>query len=126
VAEIAGSDSWILDGNYADVQDLIWIRADHLIWLDYSLRFTLGRILKRTLRRLFGREEFGNSNREELRRVFGTKSILLWAIRSHAPLREKYEALIADPRYSHLAIIRLRSPDETRKWVSQVLEKPSE
>src|SRR5436190_7080195 len=41
-------DSWAVDGNYAAVRDIVWSRADTIVWLDYSLPLILWRLTRRT------------------------------------------------------------------------------
>jgi adenylate kinase family enzyme len=122
VAAIAQTDSWIIDGNYSAVRELIWKRSDLVVWLDYSLPTILYRLLIRTVRRLVTMTDIGNENRESLRRLFGRRSIILWAIRSHSPLRKEYEIMIAASPSNSPRVIRHRSPKETRAWLSLVRE----
>jgi adenylate kinase family enzyme len=118
VVAFVGTDKWVIDGNYAEVQDLIWIRAQLLVWIDFELPVVLWRLLRRTLRRLWTREEFANNNREQLKRVFSNRSILIWAIRSHGERRRRYEELLKHERYAHLQVVRLRSPSAVSAWVA--------
>ena len=74
----------------------------------------------RTARRLATTTDIGSENREKLRRVFGCRSIILWAIRSHSPLRKEYEITIAALRSSAPYIVRHRSPEETNVWLSRM------
>jgi hypothetical protein len=67
---------------------------------------------------LFTGEVFSNGNREGFWRLFGAESIFLWAIRSHAPRRRKYEKLLAEDRYAHLQVLRFRSPREVEAWLA--------
>ena len=46
------ADCWVLAGNYSAVRDLVWMRADTLIWLDYSFPVVFWRLLRRTLKRV--------------------------------------------------------------------------
>jgi hypothetical protein len=34
VSEALTADRWVVDGNYSAVQDLVWQRADTVVWLD--------------------------------------------------------------------------------------------
>src|SRR5215212_8928791 len=47
-AAIAG-DRWVTDGNKSTVRDLVWPRADTVIWLDYPSVVSLWRLGKRAL-----------------------------------------------------------------------------
>ena len=42
-AAIAG-EHWVIDGNKRAVRDLVWPRADTVVWLDYPLRVSLWRL----------------------------------------------------------------------------------
>lgn len=63
-------DAWVVDGNYGKVRDLVWSRADTVIWLDYPLWLILWRLASRTTRRVIARETLWNGNRETLRGAF--------------------------------------------------------
>jgi len=117
VAQHAGTNEWIIDGNYETVRDIVWVRAQTLIWLDYPLRLVLWRLLKRTIHRLLTGTAFANGNRESFGRVLGRNSVFLWAIRSYGPRRRKLQQLLANRRYSHLSVQRFRSPGEVNAWL---------
>ena len=34
--EAIARDSWVADGNYHQIRDILWPRADAILWLDYS------------------------------------------------------------------------------------------
>ena len=120
VATAVAADCWIIDGNYAAARDLTWKSADLVVWLDYSLPVILNRLLMRTVRRLVTMTDVGNENKEQLRRVFGRRSIILWAVRSHSPLRKEYEIRIAALRSDRTVIVRHRSPQATNAWLSGI------
>src|SRR4051794_18173963 len=63
-AFIAG-ERWITDSDgYVAVRDLVWARADTLVWLDYERPVVMARVIRRTIRRAVLRERLFNGNRE--------------------------------------------------------------
>src|SRR5512133_3709429 len=95
-AAISG-ERWVIDGNYNKTQDLIWPQADTLIWLDYALPLILGRLVRRTLRRIITRQELWNGNRETFRSLLSGDSILLWALKSYPKHRQVYPVKLQAP-----------------------------
>ncbi len=121
VGDAAAGEAWVIDGNYSRVRDLVWPRADTVIWLDYSFPRVFSQLLRRTLRRAILREALWHGNRESLRTSFlSRKSILVWAIKTHRRRRTQYQTLLVDPRNRHLRVIRLRSPREAERWLQGV------
>jgi adenylate kinase family enzyme len=116
-----GGDAWVSDGNYSKVRDIVWRRADTVIWLDYPLPVILGRLTWRTLRRVFMREELWSGNRERFSVQFFTRdSLFLWAFRTFPRRRWEYPLLFQRPEYAHLRVICLHSPQATRKWLENL------
>lgn len=114
-------DAWVVDGNYGKVRDLVWSRADTVIWLDYPLWLILWRLASRTTRRVIARETLWNGNRETLRGAFFSRnSLLIWALQTYRRRRRDYPRLIAQPEYLHLHLVRLRSPREATGWLSRL------
>jgi adenylate kinase family enzyme len=116
VAAFTARPAWVMDGNYSKARDLGWTRADTLVWLDYSGQVVFWRLLTRTLRRLLTRQELWNGNREHLRNAVKADSPLPWFFRTHWKRRRETPARIA--RYSHLNVVRLRSPREAERWLA--------
>ena len=52
------ANAWVVDGNYSQSRDIVWSRATHLVWLDYSLSLVMWRVLWRTFGRLFSQEDY--------------------------------------------------------------------
>jgi adenylate kinase family enzyme len=67
VAAAVAGERWVIDGNYSTVQDLVWARADTVVWLDLPRRTVMRRLVWRTFRRVGGRAELWNGNREQWR-----------------------------------------------------------
>lgn len=113
-------ERWVADGNYSAVRDLLWGRADTLVWLDYPLSLILWRLLRRTLHRTLSHEELWNGNQERFFAQFFTRdSLFLWALKKHWRRRQEYPVLLARPEYAHLCVMRLRSPREAERWLAE-------
>jgi adenylate kinase family enzyme len=122
VAEFVAGDRWVVDGNYSSVQDLVWQRADTVVWLDPPRRRVMRRIIWRTLRRAISRAELWNGNRENWSSFFRadpTKSIIAWAWTRHHTVRARYSSAQADPANARLTFIRLRSDDEAAELLGR-------
>ena len=118
VAQALSGDAWAVDGNYSKVRDIVWNRADTVVWLDYGLPVILWQLVRRTLRRTLTQEKLWSGNRESLgRTLFSRDSILLWALQTYRRRRREYPALLDQPAHAHLAVVHLRSPRATRDWV---------
>ena len=123
VGEAAAHEAWVIDGNYSRVRDILWPRADTVVWLDYSFPRVFGQLLSRTIRRAALREPLWHGNRESLRKSFlSRESIHLWAARTPRRRARQYRGLLADPANSHITVIRLRSPREAERWLRDVAE----
>ena len=125
VEQALQSDRWVVDGNYSKVRDLVWGRADTVIWLDYAFPIVFRRILFRTLWRGMTQQELWNGNRETLQQSFSQDSMILWALKTYGRRRKEYPVLLGRSDYAHLNQLRLRSPKDANDWVSQ-LRKQSE
>ena len=113
VAGFAAGEAWVIDGNYSAVQDLVWARADTVVWLDPSRARVMRQLVPRTLLRVVRRTELWNGNRESWTNLFRAdpaESILRWAWTQHARTRERYLRAQADPANAHLEFVRLTTP----------------
>jgi len=120
VARALERTAWVVDGNYAKARDIVWPLADTIVWLDFPLTVVLRQVLLRTVRRMIVREELWHGNRERLRTAVSRDSIILWALHTHGLNRREYATALDGPEWGHLAVVRLRSPRQTRLWLSAV------
>ena len=121
VEALAAGDAWVIDGNYTAVRDLVWQRADTVVWIDLPRPLVMHRIIARTLRRAVRRQELWNGNREPWSNwltLDPERSIIMWSWTQHAKYRVRYAEAMADPALAHLTFIRLRSPAEVRAFLS--------
>jgi hypothetical protein len=120
VASVVSGDAWVVDGGYSDVRDLVWARADTIVWLDYPLAVTLSRLVRRIATRIRDGTELwpGTGNRETIRNQVFSRDPLVWfAIRTHRGRRRRIAAMLARPEYAHLAVHRFRVPREAEGWL---------
>ena len=114
-------EDWVADGNYRVTRSVIWARATAIVWLDYTFGLVFWRLLTRTLKRGITRETLWNGNRENLFEHFFTpNSLFWWAVKSHWRHRRTLPPALAEPRYAHLRVVRLRSPRETARWLAGI------
>ncbi len=123
VQEALNREAWVTDGNYSKVRDITWGRADTIVWLDYTLPVILGRLLLRTLRRVFHQEPLWNDNRESFQAQFLSRdSLFLWALQTYWRRRREYPDLLARPEHAHLLAVRLHSPREAEHWLAHLYQ----
>lgn len=115
VEPVVLSDGWVIDGTYRNkLGDLVLDAADVVVWLDLPIRVWLPRLARRTVRRIGGREQLWNDNRESLiTAVWGRESLFAWALRSHFRRRREWPDALA--RYP---VFRLRTTDEVTAFVA--------
>ncbi len=104
-------ERWVVDGNYLVLRDLLWSRADAVVWLDPERTTTFARVVRRTLRRFLRREVLWSGNRERLSEVLSLdpeRSVVSWAWAHHPHYRREY--LREMERRPDLRWVRLRSP----------------
>ncbi|HVB09060.1 MAG TPA: AAA family ATPase [Bacillota bacterium] len=119
VAAALAGERWVVDGNYSKARDLIWPRAEMVIWLDLPLPVTLARLWRRTWRRTLGHEALWNGNRERLATQFLSRdSLFVWAPQTHRRHRREWAAALGRPEHAHLRVVRLTSPREVAAWQS--------
>jgi adenylate kinase family enzyme len=120
VAEALAAPSWVCDGNYSVVRDLVWARATALVWLDYSFARVFARAVLRTLRRTATREELFGGNRESLRGALDPDWIPWWVIRTFRRRRRELPALLQSPAFSHLHAIVFRTPRDAAGFLADL------
>ena len=110
--------SWVTEWQYASARPRLVQRADTLIWLDHSVPISLGRLIRRTIRRGRTREVLWNGNIEPpLHRIFLDKeNIIRWALATQFMYKRVIPALADDQ--PHLQVIRLRSQRGVDRWMS--------
>lgn len=119
------ADTWVSDGNYTIVRDLLWRRATHLVWLDYSRAVIMYRVIKRSIVRALDQKELWAGNREDWRRWLQPSHPIRWAWSTWRERRLEFEALLDDVQYEHLVVLRLRRPCNPASVLDQLNMSPS-
>jgi adenylate kinase family enzyme len=124
VNEATTSDTWVVDGNYSLVRDIVWDKADTVVWFDLPYATVLARTVRRTVRRVVTREELWNGNKEPYSNLWSWNpktSIIAWTATRHGKYRRRYLAAEADPRWARLRFVRLRSQREADAFLAEAL-----
>jgi adenylate kinase family enzyme len=121
--------AWVVDGNYTrqGISDLVWPRADTVVWLDLPRWETMRRVGARTLRRILRSEELWNGNRERWIGVVDPRpehNILLWTWIRYDRVKGEYGERFEDPKWSPLRLIRLQSQRAIDEFVANIPRDP--
>lgn len=124
---VSSGEKWVVEWQYDSARPMLTARADTILWLDYPRYLVMWRVTKRTVWRWLTRAELWNGNRE--RSLWGAftdkEGIIRWAWDTHHLTAERIETLLKEG--CHLAIVRLRSPRETRVWLElNTTKRPGE
>lgn len=121
VDQVTKGDCWVLDGNYSRTRGITWLRAETIIWLDYSFPRVFVRLLRRTFRRAASQEELWDGCRERFRTSFLSRdSILLWCLKTYWRRRANYPKLLTSPEHAHLQFVRLNTPRRAQRWLETI------
>ena len=123
VEKATAGSSWVVDGNYGVVRDVLWPRATHIVWLNFGRSVVFPRVVWRTLKRTLLRQQLWHGNRESIRQAFlSRESSLLWSFSTFGKDQRKYAALRESPEHGHLSWEELRSPSEAREFLASSTE----
>ena len=123
VAEATEATAWVVDGNYSAVREMVWERADTVVWFDLPYALVMARSVRRTVRRAVTRQELWNGNREPWSNLYSLdprKSIIAWAATRHGVYRRRYREAEHDPRWAGLRFVRLRSQRAADAFLTEV------
>lgn len=117
MSRLTAGPRWIIDSlGCPEVRDLLWDRADTVIWLDCPRRVVMPRVLYRSLRRTVTREVLFGGNRETWTGWLSREHPAWWAWSHHGSRRTEVERRVRDPRFAPLDTLRFGHPDDTAAW----------
>ncbi|WP_037860321.1 adenylate kinase [Streptomyces sp. NRRL S-340] len=121
VARITAGPCWITDSlGYPEVRDLLWSRADTVIWLDYPRRVIMPRVLRRSVRRTVTREVLFSGNRETWTGWLSREHPVWWSWSQYRARRRDIALRLRDPRFASLRTHRFGRPEETAAWLASL------
>jgi adenylate kinase family enzyme len=121
VEQATQGEKWIVAGNYHVVRDLLWPKAEAVIWLDYSLGRVLWQLTHRSLARWWTRELLWGTNYEPFwihLKLWSTDSLYHWLFKTYWRRKREYPLLLSQPEYRHLKLIRFKHPGDTKEWLA--------
>jgi len=116
LATATAAERWVTDGNFDGDRDLLWARADLIVWLDLPLRVVLGQALRRNLGWWLQGAKVWGGQRMTLAKAWGGARHVL---RSHGLKRRTYCGWLAE--YGGRSV-RLSRPARVDAWVRAVTE----
>jgi adenylate kinase family enzyme len=123
IADMVAEESWVADGNYSMVRDLVWGAADTVVVLAYTRPLVMRRIVARTFGRMWRGQELWNGNRERWTNLLSLnpeKNIILWSWHTYAKNHQRYMEALSDPECAHLRFHRFLYPEEAAEFLSSL------
>jgi adenylate kinase family enzyme len=123
VEEATQSPGWVVAGNYHVVRDLLWPKAEAVIWLDYSLWRIFRQLTHRTFTRWWTQELLWGTNYETIwmhLKLWSDESLFHWLFKTYWRRKREYPVLLAQPEHRHLKLIHFKHPKETEQWLNSL------
>jgi len=115
--------AWVVAGNYSSARDIVWPRAEAVVWLDYPFPIIFGRLWRRTWRRWWYQEELWNGNRESIWthfKLWSQESLFHWLFKTYWRRKREYPMLLSLPENQHLKLIHSDHPGKTEEWLDSL------
>jgi hypothetical protein len=113
IALLTAQPQWVLDGNFDDVREVVWARADALIWLDYPCCVTWSRLVRRNISWWFSGTPTWSENRMTLKVAL---SGIRHGLRGYRAKRREYPVVL--PLYKNVHVLRFRRPRDAASWLA--------
>jgi adenylate kinase family enzyme len=120
VEEVTRHPCWVLAGNYGVTRDIVWSRAEAIVWLDFSFFLVLCRLVRRTWIRWRTQELLWGTNYEPFWvhfKLWSKDSLINWMFQSYWRHKRAYPRLLSTSVYSHLKLLRFKTPHAADSWL---------
>ncbi|MET9216214.1 MULTISPECIES: P-loop NTPase family protein [unclassified Nocardia] len=116
VEQFTAGPRWVTEDQYRRwLGDLLWTRADTVVWLDLPKRTVMTRVVRRSFTRAVTGRELWNGNRESFRHWPDHDHPIRWAWSRYEDRRVRTEELIG--RFPELTVVHLTSAGDVRRWL---------
>jgi adenylate kinase family enzyme len=121
VHRIAGLEAWIVPADYTSIRQILWPRAEAILWLDYPLPFALTRLARREftvylIQKVFVRQTYSNFWMKYLNKLQAFRR----AFYMHRRNRRNLLSLLQQKEFTHIVLLRFKKPAQTSAWVSEL------
>lgn len=126
VTHAVAAERWVCDGNYSLVRDLVFERADGLVWLDPPKHRVMRQVVARSwIRALRGDELWpGTGNRETFSRWLSKDHPIRWAYDTYDDRRRRYQLMLEEPALRHLRRWRIQTRREADALIAELATSP--
>ncbi len=114
IVELTTQPRWVLDGNFEDVYETVWARADVIVWLDYSRRVVWPRLARRNLGWWLSGRPTWSGNRMTFKRA---QAGVRHGLRSYRLKRRTYPAMLKS--LPEARVLRFRRPRDAEVWLAE-------
>jgi adenylate kinase family enzyme len=117
------AEKWIVAGNYHVVRDLVWTKAEAVIWLDYPFFVILWQLTRRTFKRWWTQELLWGKNIEPFWghfRLWSQDSLFHWLFKTYWRRKRETPQLLSLPKHRHLKLIHFKHPREVEIWLERL------
>lgn len=123
LAEQTAGEGWVVSGNYISrgSDDILWSRADLLVWLDLPLHVILPRQLTRSWHRWRANELLWGTNYERFfpqLRFWDRNSLVGFTLATRAATRARLFTAMRNERWAHARWVRLTSQAEVDRFLA--------
>lgn len=118
------AEGWVVAGNYRSVRDLVWPKAEAVIWLDYPFHIVFWRLLTRTIQQAITKELLWGTNRETFwthLKVWSPDSLFHWLFKTYWRRKRETPILLTFPEHEHLKLIHFKHPREAEEWINSII-----
>jgi adenylate kinase family enzyme len=114
-------ERWVAAGDYRVARELLWPRAECVVWLDLPLSTVFVQLVSRSVRRWWTQELLWGKNRESIwahLKVWSKDSLVYWLFATYWAKRRELLEQLARPEHRHLAVLRFQHRGQLQEFLA--------